>query len=276
MMAMGFWQLRWFRRLVIWGLVPLALGYAIFEINYPTCTFRYKLTAEVMTPDGLKTGSSVIELSFSHFGDLVPLSECSRSDWVTGEAVYVDLGKGKNLFVLLGADHWDRKASRTPGCRGGFDGVVGGNDATDEEQIGEGSLDVKWLPIHIYKIGSKPGEEREMTRRINMHRGAPPVDVPMVNLPLIGTFVDINRPETFNTVLPTSVAEVFGEGFALKRVSMQIVNDETGDNMRKIFPWLSSNSSMAIEKKCNGKIVSESKGPCRARSGNFKLHQEPY
>ena len=91
-------------RLVRWVLAPAlvlsALGWGYFQINYPTCTFRYKLTAEVMTPDGLKTGSSVLEVSY-HTGPHVLPDPNPRFDTLLGEAVYVDLGQGKNLFVTL-------------------------------------------------------------------------------------------------------------------------------------------------------------------------------
>ena len=103
-------------RLVRWVLAPAlvlsALGWGYFQINYPTCTFRYKLTAEVMTPDGLKTGSSVVEVSYTT--QSAPLSQGGRFDSVLGEATYVDLGDSKNLFVTLGTldsaqpvQHWN-------------------------------------------------------------------------------------------------------------------------------------------------------------------------
>jgi hypothetical protein len=47
MMAMGFWQLRWFKRLVIWGLVPLAL-IALFmsPLRGNVCLFEFRLSNE--------------------------------------------------------------------------------------------------------------------------------------------------------------------------------------------------------------------------------------
>jgi hypothetical protein len=228
--VMEFRQNKWLRRLVTWVLVPVALVYGFFQYNYPTCTFRYKLTAEVMTPDGLKTGSSVIEVSYSSVHPL-PNPGRWRSDTVTGEAVFVDLGHGKNLFVLLGADHWDRLASYTPSPETPLDPI-------SAKRLGEGSLNVLWLPIYTFNLGRAPGEERLMSSRVNSLRGQLPIQVPLSNIPLIGSFGDMHKPETFVEVSPTEISKVMGEGFVLRSVSVQIVNETTGTQIKSALPWL--------------------------------------
>lgn len=230
-------QNKWLNRLFKWVAIPLALAFAWFQWNYPTCTFRYRLTAEVLTPEGIKTGSSVIEVSY---GSTHPLPNPGRwrADTVTGEAVYVDLGHGKNLFILLGSDKWERKPSRTPGRVGGIDGIEGGNDQNIERQLGEGSLNVLWLPIEVYKLGRLPGQEREMARRVDALRSKPPVEVPLLNLPLLGSFVDLQKPESFNAVLPNDISKVLGAGFALQSVTMEIVNERSITQIHSVLPWM--------------------------------------
>lgn len=271
----GFLKNKWTRRLVIWGLAPVALIYSFIQFNYPTCSFRYKLTAEVMTPEGLKTGSSVIEVSYSSTHPL-PNPGRWRADTVTGEAVYVDLGGGKNLFVLLGVDRWERMVSSTPSNEDGFDGLKGGNDYVLEDNLGKGSLNALWLPIQVYELGRKPGLEREMQRRANAMYGQAPVEVPLINLPMLGTFVDLSKPETFNTVLPTEINKVLGEGYELKSVKMQMVEDYIVDQIFSITPWLSTNSGALIVKSCSGKVVSASEEFCRVYSGSFKQVKSPH
>lgn len=228
----------WVRRLGLYVALPVALIYGAIQVMYPTCTFRYKLTAEVMTPDGLKTGSSVIEVSYSSVHPL-PNPGRWRADTVLGEALYVDLGSGKNLFILLGRDKWGRIPSRTPGPENGFDGIAGGNDAIYEQQLAEGSLNVAWLPIEVFKVGRMPGNERAMQARANSYLGEGSVDVDFKNLPLLGTFADINKPETFNIVLPTDATKALGPGFALRRVTMQMVNEEPDvSKVKSVLPWL--------------------------------------
>ncbi|MGA9581851.1 MAG: hypothetical protein WBR13_07795 [Allosphingosinicella sp.] len=60
---------------------------------------RYRMTVEVETPEGVKSGSSVIESTITkgmRFGDSSGISYA-----VKGEAVTVDLGGGQMLFALL-------------------------------------------------------------------------------------------------------------------------------------------------------------------------------
>jgi hypothetical protein len=218
MMAMGFWQLRWFKRLVIWGLVPLALGYAIFEINYPTCTFRYKLTAEVMTPDGLKTGSSVIEVSYSHNADWGG-GETSNLN-MTGEAVYVDLGSGKNLFVMLtnSASGREKNSSRN-------------------YQPLEGALDAFALPLKALDLNWTFGQERQLCADV----GRVPLDQAFVvqreNLPTLVSFGSLKDPDSLAIVEPGGLDKVVGEGFGLKNVLLERTRKPVTKNGFSLFPW---------------------------------------
>ena len=62
--------------------------------------YRYRLTVEVDTPQGLRTGSSVIQVASSVSGPYA-LRPGVVSTQVKGEAVAVDLPGGKVLFALL-------------------------------------------------------------------------------------------------------------------------------------------------------------------------------
>jgi hypothetical protein len=228
---------KWVRRLALWVLAPVALIYGWYQINYPTCTFRYKLTAEVMTPEGLKSGSSVIEVSYSS-GHPIPNPGRWSADTVTGEAVYVDLGGGKNLFVLLGTDKWKRLASRKPGREESIDGIDGGNDAIVEKNLGEGSLNVLWMPVHIYKLGRKPGNERQMQNRADALLGQPSIQVPFKNLPLIGSFSDLSKPDSFEALVPNEINKVLGDGYVLQSVKIQIVTETPVEKVSLVLPWL--------------------------------------
>ncbi len=64
-------------------------------------SYRYKLTLSVETPEGVKTGTSVVEINhyevrFPHKGSNIA---------VTGEALYLDLGKGRRPLVTLLTRH---------------------------------------------------------------------------------------------------------------------------------------------------------------------------
>jgi hypothetical protein len=220
----------WF---VKWVLAPVAvlwaLGWGYFQINYPTCTFRYKLTAEVMTPDGLKSGSSVVEVSYTT--QSAPLSQGGRFDSVLGEAAYVDLGDGKNLFVTLGTldsaqpvQHWYSPNRGSP--------LI---EPSAYENM-KGALDPIWLPIKIFRLGRTPGNEREMCWRVSKFKDGTVQSVELSNLPTLVTFSDMHQPLTAKTVNPNDLATTFGAGYFMT-AKIEITTKKVTHVIDGVLPW---------------------------------------
>jgi hypothetical protein len=216
------------RKFLIGVLAFVALGYGWYVYNYPTCTFRYKLTAEVMTPDGLKTGSSVIEVSYSSTNPL-PNPGRWRADTVTGEAVYVDLGKGKNLFVLFGA----RGSGRTPWQ---IPWPEGPNEEPNYTQM-NGAIDQQWLPVKIFKLGRIVGAEQEMSRRL-AETAMKSERVPLNNLPTLATFTDLSKPTSFRVLDPERISDGVGAGYKLEQVTIKITKENPTPLVRVLLPWM--------------------------------------
>ena len=95
MMRLSRTQITW---TVYIGLAVL-VGYFLLFPNY---TNRFRLTIEVQTPDGIRSGSSVIETTFFKSGDWGPVEARGVRTQAKGEAIFVDLGHGKNLLAILG------------------------------------------------------------------------------------------------------------------------------------------------------------------------------
>jgi hypothetical protein len=224
----------WF---VKWVLAPVAvlcaLGWGYFQINYPTCTFRYKLTAEVMTPEGLKSGSSVVEVSY-HTGPRILPDPNPRWDTVQGEAVYVDIGQGKNLFITLGTLYSGRKDVDTDSLirNGDFD------ESTDYSAL-KSALDPIWLPIKVFKLGRRSGHEREMCRRVAKLYGQPAEAISLDNLPTLVTFSALNNPLLAKVVNPSDLAASFGAGYTMT-AKIQVTNASISNVMYDTLPWLKS------------------------------------
>lgn len=81
-------------------LVLVAAIVIFYKMEYPTATVRYKLTVEIDTPEGVKTGSAVRDITIWRQPQLLPNIPTILSD-VKGEAVVVDLGQRGVVFGLL-------------------------------------------------------------------------------------------------------------------------------------------------------------------------------
>ena len=90
--------------LTLWGgLVVAALvgGLLIWgELIAQRASYRFRVTVDVATPAGLRSGSSVYEVAARYRADLQPGGK--KREWVVrGEAVAVTLPNGRTLLALL-------------------------------------------------------------------------------------------------------------------------------------------------------------------------------
>jgi hypothetical protein len=79
--------------LIVGGIVL-----AIKVFAFPDYVHRYRLAIEVDTPDGLKRAANIIEVKRK---DVRFTSMGKYSFDVHGEAVFLDLGNGRNVIALL-------------------------------------------------------------------------------------------------------------------------------------------------------------------------------
>lgn len=78
--------------------------YALKDYVVPT-TWRYKITVEIETPEGIKSGSAVREVrARKNIARFLNPDVNDVTYEVIGEAVVVDLGLGKSLFALVGSN----------------------------------------------------------------------------------------------------------------------------------------------------------------------------
>ncbi|MCB1592941.1 MAG: hypothetical protein KDI90_10880, partial [Alphaproteobacteria bacterium] len=73
-------------------------------ITHPVSSWRYRVTVEIETPEGLKTGSAVHQLS--NRAPLFRWSENINPPSFEGEAVVIDLGERGKVFALLHFQSW--------------------------------------------------------------------------------------------------------------------------------------------------------------------------
>ena len=181
-------------------LAPLLAGCA-----GPVHSLRYKLALEVETPEGLKTGASVVQLSVRHITAIDVGGSFPRE--IRGEAVAVDLGRRGLLFALLSADG-DRKTSKSA------------------ENIAQAAL------------GFKGGNETLLPWIDSAQAAKLKAAVPAEFLPMLVTFRDIADPKTVERVDPNNLAAAFGPGVTLKRATLEITDEPITTGIEKRLGWL--------------------------------------
>ncbi|MFD0915922.1 hypothetical protein ACFQ14_05840 [Pseudahrensia aquimaris] len=93
-------------------------------------------------------------------------------------------------------------------------------------------LDVRWRALHIYK------DDLEKSSDISGLTKSAPRVMPREYYPILVTFDDITKPETVKPVDPNNLAATFGEGYALKSVTLEITNERvTEGRVEEVLGW---------------------------------------
>lgn len=199
---------------ILWLAVLLALS-GCGLIYGDTSTYRFRMTVEVVTPEGLKTGSSVYEVSAGNVKKILPDAQ-SRSVSVRGEAVAVDVAPGQTLFALL----------RT---NAHFESMVG---------LSMETLDPHFTDRYDVVATAARLAERDET--------GPPAVVDPENYPMLVTFTDIADPTSVAKVDPADLAASFGEGVKLRRITAELTDDPVTTGIEKRLGWLGKVKSMNL------------------------------
>ncbi|UPJ53770.1 hypothetical protein IVB30_22140 [Bradyrhizobium sp. 200] len=162
----------------------------LYSVAYPSLTLRYRLSLEAEVDGKPKTGSGVIEVTYSKQPEFA--SGRDRVSSHRGEAVMLDLGDRGTLFALLQA-------------------------GSDSRSIPESIV----LRAFNFDGGAFPGptveEGFKKLRQLSGKR-----DLPLDNLPMLVRFRDINDPKTVERVSPLNIGERFGPNAKLVRATLEI------------------------------------------------------
>ncbi|WP_198507666.1 hypothetical protein [Qipengyuania seohaensis] len=187
--------------------------------------YRYRLTVEVDTPEGVRSGSSVIEVeqsmgrtAMSGFGKRI-------NRRARGEAVSVDLPDGRTLFALLRSEDDVDWAS-----------VV---MQTAAPQIAGESFEEKFDNMLLIK------GERVLPRYWPPYPGG----LVISGYPMLVTFEDLDDPTSVMRVDPDDLAATFGEGVSLKRITVAITQDPVTTGIEQRLVWLGQIKGMGLSRK---------------------------
>ncbi len=162
--------------------------------------WHQKLTVEVETPEGLKTGSSVMSarLIDTH-GIFVPAEANVVSFQLNGEAVALEVSQVRYLFVLL-----------------------------------KSVPSLNWL-VYPKMDSAKAGSLLES----GDDGGAGKVALKPDQYPLLVTFDDINDPASVKRIDPANLEATFGPGYRLNRITLSLTKEPvTKRKVEKVLGWL--------------------------------------
>lgn len=176
-----------------------------------TTVIKYKIIVEVETPEGLKTGSNVAQVTitpkFVHWNPSSP----PVSTRVKAEAIFIDLGQGKNIVSTL---------------KFGESGTL--------DNIGE-------LAQSVFKC---------TTSGLRLRRNGTRSELTNTNIPVLVTFLDPNNPNTLRVVKPDEFEHAFGSGYLFKAAWIEITEDAvTTNRIEQSLPWVGTYDKEAIAEK---------------------------
>lgn len=203
---------------------------------------RYRLTAEVETPEGVRIGSSVIEVTWGASRLDGPFGGAGYS--VKGEAAAVDLPGGQTLFVLLSsADDVDWAAwviKRIPTAGKAEQAIPESSDPKARIASARRELDLIRADRAIHPVWSS----------------APPHQIAGLSAPTLVRFRDVANPKSVEQVDPDNLVKSFGPGYRLKSLTVQMTDAFVTTGIEKRLGWLGKHAGSLVQYPSN-KPISE-------------------
>lgn len=195
--------MRTFGIVVLCVAIIIGSGVVWYMLAYPTYTYRYRMTVEVLVDGVLHTGASVIEIQLIKQPHFITSGQ-AVSTKVIGEAAFVDLGQGRNVFGLL----------------------VSGLHSTYRD------YPIYLVPSH-FKLSIVKDSDLEKFPKLKGHW-----DLVDDELPQLATFSDLADPNTATVLRPNEFGQVLGGGVQFKRVSIELTDDPVTYSIEPRLPWL--------------------------------------
>lgn len=182
------------------AIVGLIVAYSF---AYPTTSYRFRITLNVDTPEGLKTGSSVLQVRTRRYPAWTTLGNNTGQSTLAGEAVFVDLGPGsdgklRNVIALLS---------------------LGPQGENIDFYLLPGLV---FEPLYKQKMSS-PGFRGALWELPKLPAGTSAA-LRGDQLPTLVTFADLNNPQTARAVRPDEFSQVLGEGITFRNATIEIVS----------------------------------------------------
>jgi hypothetical protein len=219
---------------VFLGLLLLLVNLSLAGCESAPRTVHYRLTVEIETSEGKRTGTGVVE-SKNYYNDglLRGIGNAIIRE-ARGEAVIIDLAERGLLFVLLVGD------PTRPLSPGGPGSLLSENFT---QYVGDGGA--------------------EFYDRLNQNK--PKMALPAAKLPMMVRFRDIDNPMTVERVHPETLSASFGDSVKFMRADLEITNDAVTTGIGSKLKWLAK-----VGEGYLGGGVSSGSTPMGLQGINFK------
>lgn len=217
----------------------------------PPKFYHYKMTVEIETPQGVVTNSVVRQLEYyysrellSQWGGSFDLSGNFRE---RGDALFVDLPNGKTVFFLTDVNYG--KAFQFHGKTGWLTQRVSGPRGTQEALDTIDKTRERFVfPTRQQILDGWDGKLKyENSQGELVERSQSSLEwIAKTIYPRMVYFQDINVPETVTELDPENLTAVFGEGYRLKSLTVQMTDDKMTDDVGKKLRWLDEYSSRQL------------------------------
>lgn len=207
-------------------LIAILLLIGAWYYAYPWGTWRYKITVNIETPEGLKSGSAVREVRVIAKPPFAP-PDVQPSKDVKGEAVVVDLGERGKLFALIDTDDWQIVTKTFPG---------------------HGALTPKGIRYYNSLDNFSAVMPLEAYPRIVAFKDInDPKSVVEPYKVIFGDASANHRERNTAQGVEDNLADVFGQGVKLKNISIEMTDDPVTWGIEKILPWLPNYHSQRFD-----------------------------
>ena len=237
------------------GVIGLLAGATTLVLTgcgvlFPSDRLRQKITVEVETPAGLRSGSSVVETEVrkgKSWGDASGTTFRLR-----GEAVAVDLPGGRTLFALLRGGNDTQGDAAAFQTRLLYEALNAGAEAS--------------VPVEVKGLSVMQARAAAKSAGVSL-------TLPEKLYPMLVTFADKSDPKSVERVYSANLAATFGPGVRLRRIVVEVTDDDLTTGIEMRLGWLGAYPEPRLDSKYRGSTSPNLAQ--RLKHGDFRQGTEP-
>lgn len=220
-----------------------------------TYSFRYKMTVEVETPEGIKTGSAVREVTVS----MEPCSLCEPEPYhakvsTKGEAVTVDLGKRGVFFAVMGTDPYMIVFYAFPGPAGlTMEGV-------------KYYSTLKNVKTSLNTESLKKGIATQYPTMVMFKDAKDPKSIELVYQ---SEAINVQNQANYDYKITDNFEKLFGAGVKLKDITIEMTDEDVTWDVGKYLVWLGQYYDQRLDGERFGTIESKYRLANSLSAGSF-------